>query len=204
MAGGARVTAGQGADWRGMLALMRGDFARTVQECTMGTKVGRLRRLAHLMVPSAYCALLFRLAHLLHAKDWRRLAAMVTLANRSLCGVMLHPASVIGPGLFVPHPVGVTFCGRAGANLTIYPMGYVCPAAFPGWLAAAPADWPRLGGNVRIGTYAAVIGDVAVGDNAIVGVHVVIRTDLPAGLSAVVRPNWRTVRKPGTPAQEMA
>jgi serine O-acetyltransferase len=196
------MTAPDGASWRGTLALMRGDFDRTVQECTLGAPVRGLRLWAHVIVPSAWTALIFRVAHLAHAKDWRRLAAWITLVNRLFCGVVLHPASVIGPGLFIPHPVGVTFCGTAGGNLTIYPVGYVAPERFPGWLAAPRADWPALGHDVRVGTYAAVIGGVHIHDGAVIGMQVVIRTDLGAGLSAVVRPNWRTLRQPAGPVPE--
>jgi serine O-acetyltransferase len=196
------VIAPDGATWRGMLALMRGDFDRTVQECAMGVPVRGLRRWGHAIVPSASAALVFRVAHRLHAGGWRRLAAWVTLLNRLFRGVVLHPASVIGPGLYIPHTVGVTFCGTAGARLTIYPVGYVAPERFPGWLAAPRADWPVLGDDVRVGTYAAVIGGVRIGDAAVIGMQVVIRTDLGAGLSAVVRPNWRTRRQPDAAAPE--
>lgn len=183
---------------------MRQDFARTVEECAPGQALGTVRRLSHIVVPSAFCALIFRAAHCLHAKRHRRAAAVLTLLNRLLCGVTIHPASVIGPGFFVPHTVGVTFCGMAGAGLTIYPMGYVAPDLFPGWFAVPDADWPVLGEQVRIGTYAAIIGAVAIGDRATIGVQVVIRKDLAAGLSAHVRPNWRTRSKAHTPASELA
>jgi hypothetical protein len=71
-------------------------------------------------------------------------------------------------------------------------MAYVSPQRFAGWRATARQDWPSIGANVRIGTYAAVIGAVSVGDAAMVGVQVVMRTDLAGGLAASVRPNWRT------------
>lgn len=187
-----------GATWHGMLALMRGDFARTVQECIPNLPVRGLRRWGHLIVPSAYLAINFRLAHLLHAKGWWRLAAMITLFNQRLCGVLLHPASRIGPGLFVPHPTGVTFCGRAGVNLTLYPMAYVTPTRLPRWRATPQPDWPRLGNDVRVGTYAAVIGNVAVGSDTVIGIQVVLQTDLEAGQFAAVRPNWRVVRNSTT------
>jgi serine O-acetyltransferase len=184
-----------GATWRGMSELVRRDFARTVEECTRGAPLGRLRRLGHLIVPSAFCAIIFRIAHLLHANGWWRLGAMIALLNQRICGVMLHPASEIGPGLFIPHPVGVTFCGRAGTNLSIYPIGYIAPAVFPGWRNHIQPDWPRLGDNVRIVTAATVIGNVSVGNNALIGVHVVLRSDIDDSMVVLVRPNWRLNRK---------
>ena len=185
---------GHGGTWREMVALMRGDLARTVRDCTLGVRVSRLRYFGHLIVPSAFCAVIFRLSHLAHAKGWWRLAAAICLFNQRLCGVVLHPASRIGPGVYIPHPMGVTFCGAAGANMAIYPGGYVAPNDFPGWRALLRSDWPRLGDNVRIGTYSAIIGDVTVGNDTLINVQVVLCTDLADGLSVLVRPNWRLQR----------
>jgi serine O-acetyltransferase len=153
-----------------------------------------------MIVPSAFCAVIFRLSHVAHAKGWWRLAAAICLINQRLCGVVLHPASRIGSGVYIPHPMGVTFCGQAGANLAIYPGGYVAPDAFPGWRAPLRPNWPRLGDNVRIGTYSAIIGDVAVGSDTLINVQVVLRSDLADGLSVLVRPNWRL--RPKSDAEE--
>jgi serine O-acetyltransferase len=188
-----------GGTWRGTLALMRSDLARTVQECTLGVPVSRLRYCAHLIIPSAFCAIIFRLAHLAHANGWWRTAAVLCLFNQRLCGVVLHPASHIGPGVYIPHPMGVTFCGKAGAKLTIYPGGYISPTAFPGWRRVLQSDWPRLGHNVRVGTYSAIIGNVTVGSDALINVQVVLKTDLADGSSVLVRPNWRLQRKSDDP-----
>jgi serine O-acetyltransferase len=176
-----------------MLRLMRLDLDRTVDACTDGTGAHGLRYWAHLIVPSAFSAIIFRLAHWLHRTGWRRLAALATLCNQRLCGVSIHPASRIGPGLFIPHTVGVHLCCEAGRDLGAYPMVYVGPPLWPGWMGELPADSPRLGDKVLVGANSAVVGGVTLGDGVLVGIQVVVQKDVAPGSSLMVRPNWRTL-----------
>jgi serine O-acetyltransferase len=183
-----------GGSWRGTVAAIKADFGRVVQECSFGAPVSRLRYIGHIIVPASYLAIIFRLSHLAHAKGYRRLAAVLCLLNQRLTGVVVHPASRIGHGLYIPHPTSVTLCCRAGNNLSAYPGGYIVPEVFPGWMMDLQPNWPRVGDNLKMGSYAAVIGDVTIGDGVLLGVQTVVQCDLPDRIAVFVRTNSRATR----------
>jgi len=69
--------------------------------------------------PSAVCLLLHRLAHHAWQRGHRKTARILAQAGTLATGGDFHPASDIGPGLFVPHPTGIALMCRAGHNLTV-------------------------------------------------------------------------------------
>ncbi len=175
----------------GLVGCIRADVARAVLANGGSADVGAARFWGHLILPSVAGIAVFRIAQALHTRGFRRLGGMVAGLVRALCGMTLHPGSTIGPGLHVPHPVTVRFCGRAGDNLTLYPYASVGPETWPALTARpTPADIPMLGNDVGIGAGGAVVGPVTLGDGATVGVNAVVRRNLGAGLSAVPRRNW--------------
>lgn len=182
---------------KGLIGRIRADVQRAVLENNGSLDVGRLRFWGHLIMPSVSGIAMFRVAQALHGAGWRRAGAFVARVVAVFSGMDLHPGSVIGPGLFIPHPVGVRFCGSAGPNLTLYPHAKVGPMGWPRSRDVIGPDAPVLGGNVRVGAQGEVAGAVHVGDDAMVGVQVRVDRDLGAGFTAVSRPNWRmTPAKP--------
>ncbi|MGT2487014.1 hypothetical protein ACU4GA_15780 [Methylobacterium oryzae CBMB20] len=105
----------------GLRRLLAADFARVLHQTTGGKPTSRLRRMVHLTLPAMQVAILHRTAHLLHGRGRRRCAALVADLSLRLTGASLHPGSRLGPGLFVPHPARVAFCGTGGAELTLLP-----------------------------------------------------------------------------------
>jgi serine O-acetyltransferase len=143
------------------------------------------------MFPGVAGVAMFRVAHALHSSGWRRLASAVARVVQAWSGMTIHPGSIIGSGLYVPHPVTVRFCGRAGRNLGLYPYASVGPEIWPALSERIDhADVPDLGDGVRISAGGAVVGPVKIGDGATVGVKAVVRRDLGTGLTAVARRNW--------------
>lgn len=119
-----------------------------------------------------------RLSHVL----WRRRVKAIPQLLSQL-NVMLHgldvPAGVeIGPGLYVPHPVGtVVMARRIGRNLTLVSgvtvgMRHVC-------------EFPEIGDDVYIGAGARILGAITVGSGAKIGANAVVLRDVPAGATAV-------------------
>jgi serine O-acetyltransferase len=152
------------------------------------------RRLMHLALPAMQCAILHRVAHALHLRGRRGAASLVARLSTVLTGSAIHPGSRIGPGLMVPHPARVAFCGTAGRDLVLFPASYVGPAepVLPG--QGFPADAPRLGDAVVVGAHAAVQGAVTVGDGAMVGIGVATRRDVPEGVVTLRAPKPRPGR----------
>jgi serine O-acetyltransferase len=123
-------------------------------------------------------ALLYRLSHVLHRRGVRVLPQMLSRLN-----VMLHgfdiPASVeIGPGLYIPHPVGtVVMAERIGARCTLVSCVTVGMRHEP--------SFPTLGDDVYVGAGARILGDVTVGDGARIGANAVVLHDVPPQAAAV-------------------
>lgn len=205
------VLVSQPADWRairvrldryelpppakpGLFGCIRADIARAVIEHGGHGNVGAARFWGHLLLPGVAGIVVFRVAQSLHRQGWRRMAALVAQLVHGLFGMKLHPGSVIGPGLHVPHPVGVRFCGRAGANVTLYPHVSVGPDTWPALRDSLPlAASPEIGARVRLGAWSQAIGPVCIGDDATAGVAAVLRRDLAAERAAVPRRNWRNL-----------
>ena len=169
-----------GATFRGMLRLMQSDLERTVMECTGGAGAGGIRYAAHVFVPSAATAILFRLSHWVFRLNLRTLAGLIAYFNQRLLGALIYPGSRIGPGLFIPHTTGVTIGVIAGPMLSVYPLCIIGPAKLPS-LRADLHGCPVLGENVRIGAQAVICGDIVLGDDVIIGPEAVVETDVPAG-----------------------
>ncbi|UPY36721.1 hypothetical protein [Sediminicoccus sp. KRV36] len=176
--------------------VIRTDVARCVTENSgSDERVGFLRFWGHLILPAVQALVLFRLSHALHARGWRRSSVLLTRLNAAVYGVLIHPASEIGPGLFIPHTIGVRFCGRAGPLLSMFPQSAVGPETWPELGAELPADVPLLGADVGVGAQASVVGSVRVGDLVLVGVKVNLTRDIADGLTAVPQRNWSYLAK---------
>ena len=167
--------------------MLAADLAGIVRRIGGDRPMPRARAAMMVLLPAMQCAAFHRVAHLLHLRGWRRSAAAVAGLSLRLTGAAFHPGSRIGPGLFVPHPARVAFCGTAGRDLVVLPAVVVAPkrpvlAADP-----FPADAPRLGDGVVVGAHSLVLGAVTIGDGAMVGVGVAALRDIPAGTVSMQR-----------------
>jgi serine O-acetyltransferase len=63
-----------------------------------------------------------------------------------------------------------------------------------------PLDAPMLGKNVNVGAGAKVLGDITIGDDAVIGANAVVMQDVPAGALAVGVPAVVKQRKGDTEA----
>jgi serine O-acetyltransferase len=179
----------------GIRRLLAADFARVLRQTTGGKPTSRFRRMMHLTLPAMQVATLHRVAHMLHGHGWRRCAALVADLSLRVTGASIHPGSRIGPGLFVPHPARVAFCGEAGADLILLPGTLVGPRDWVPPDRSLPPDVPRLGDGVVVGAHAAVQGAVAIGAGATVGVGVCTLRDVPAGtVTMLAQRQVRSVR----------
>jgi serine O-acetyltransferase len=137
---------------------------------------------------------LYRVAHLLYARGWRKLPAVVSSVNGLFFKATITPDSCIGAGLFVPHPAGILFRGIAGEQLTLYTLSICCATDARDSLA----DSPRLGDRVKVDVHSAVLGPVSVGDDARIGFRTVLTKDIPSGSIAIARAH-RVVRPDSKP-----
>lgn len=142
-------------------------------------------RLSAYLKPQFSSLLLYRVSHFLSVRKWRRAAAIISYANAIVHRSRVTADSCIGPGCFMPHPAGLTFCGTAGRNLTMYALSVCCPTDIS--LDAAAANGPQLGNDVTVGGHAVVVGNVVIGDDTKIAPGIRVGRDTPAGMIVVSR-----------------
>lgn len=136
---------------------------------------------------------LYRLSHALHSRGIRALPGSVARLNLMLHGLDIPAAVAIGPGLYIPHPVGtVVMAQRIGAGaalISCVTIGMRNEHAFP-----------VIGDRVFVGAGARVLGGITIGDDVMIGANAVVLSDVPNGCVAVGVPAVVRVRS-GEPAR---
>jgi serine O-acetyltransferase len=135
--------------------------------------------------------LLFRASQVLHRRGVPVLPQLLWRLNIMLFGLDIPPAVDIGPGLYIPHPVGTVVMARGiGARVTLV-SGITVGMRRGG-------DFPTLGDDVYVGAGARILGSITVGSGARIGANAVVLRDVPDGAAAVGIP--ATVRPPSEAA----
>jgi serine O-acetyltransferase len=125
-------------------------------------------------------ALLYRISHRLFQKGWVYLPWLLSRFSLAITGAEIEFNAEIGPGLMIAHPVGIVV-GRGtviGAEATLF-QGVTF--GVKSWHPDAIRKFPRVGDRCFFFAGAAVLGDVTVGNNCVVGAHAVLTSDLPDG-----------------------
>ena len=147
-----------------------------------------------------HALLLHRLAHWLHANDRHLLARALSQLNRMITQIEIHPAAIIGSGLFIDHGSGVVIgetC-EIGNDVTI-----LQGVTLGGTGKEAGKRHPTIEDGVSIGTGAKVLGGFTVGANSKIGANAVVLRDVPAN-STVVGVPGRLVVQNGRRTNERA
>lgn len=138
---------------------------------------------------------LYRLSRFLYVRGWSRISFVCCRLNMLLNKVTIHPGSCIGRRLFMPHPVGVVFSGRAGSDLTLY-ANVVC-GPYTGALVTPLSRAPVLGNRVTVTGQAGIIGPISVDDDTLVTQKTQLTEDTICG-AVVYTSMARSVIRPGT------
>ena len=90
----------------------------------------------------------------------------------------------IGPGLYLPHPLGIVIgrYARVGAGVTIYQHVTL------GVKTRHDEDYPTLEDGVVVYPGSVIVGPVRIGERAVIGANSFVSRDVDAG--AVVRGVW--------------
>jgi serine O-acetyltransferase len=146
-----------------------------------GGRITWVRRVSFLLTPPILCVALYRLSHWLYLKRWRWAARWLALLNYAVHKAAIAPAAGIGPGLYIPHTVGVVFYGHAGRNLTLYARAVVTSARIRDWLGPISEDSPRLGDGITLGVGAVTAGGISIGSRTKIGARIPVLESLAAG-----------------------
>ena len=145
---------------------------------------------------------LHRLAHLCYDKGQlgKQVAKVLVRLNIFLNGCQLGAPSQIGPGFYLPHPVGIVI-GEAtiGRNVTIY-QNVTLGLRHPWTGIPEISVWPRIADNATILAGAVVLGGVKIGKRSIVGANAVVLQDVPDDCIAVGIPARILPKKEGYPS----
>ena len=117
-----------------------------------------------------------RRAHWLHTKGFKNLAIFIAAGTRRKTGVDIHPAAVVGKGVFIDHGVGVVIgetC-EIGNNCTIY-QG----VTLGGTGKDIGKRHPTIECDVMISSGAKVLGPITIGHNSKIGAGSVVLKEVP-------------------------
>ena len=173
---------------RGALAEIRRDVAVARSRDPAAAGVGTLEVLA--TWPGVQALLAHRAAHALHRARVPLVPRLIAAVARSLTGIEIHPAALIGEGFFIDHGMGVVVGETAeiGADVTLYQGVTLGGTGFQ-----TGKRHPTVQDNVTIGSGAKLLGPITIGHGAKIGANTVVIHDVP--------PNSTVVGNPGHPVR---
>lgn len=141
--------------------------------------------IACLLVPGFQTVLRYRISR--SAGGWplgRLIQKLIWLGNAKR-GVYIAPSARIGGGMRMPHPATIVVGDDVviGNNLSIY-QGVTI-----GRRTEGEDQYPVIGDDVVIYAGASIIGNVKIGNSAIIGANAVVFSDVPPGAVAVGIPS---------------
>lgn len=167
-----------------------------------GTGTSWLSILARLpFVPGVLASLILRAQQVLHRSGRSRAARLLQTVGNVLVGADFGPGMVIGPGLRLMHPVGVTmgWGARVGANVT-FAGGVTLAARYYDEVEGTEQAFPVIEDNAMIGAHSVLVGGVRIGRNSVVGANSVVISDVPPNTVVLGVP----ARKVGTRNEDEA
>jgi serine O-acetyltransferase len=145
-----------------------------------------------LLYPGFWALGFHRVAHWLFRGELFFLARLVNHIGRFLTAIDIHPGAIIGRNFFIDHGfVVIGETAEIGDGVTIYQhvtLGGTNPAD-----GVQGKRHPTIGDGVIIGSGAAVLGPVHVGDRARIGANAVVTRDVAEGATMVGIPARSTL-----------
>ena len=162
-------------------ALIRSDLARFMETFALrGQPFSRSKVIFESFMFKAgfQAVVLYRIAHWCHERGWTYPAWYFCRLNLALTGADIEFNAIIGPGMFISHPVGIVIGRgtRIGRGVTIF-QGVTCGAR--SWRPGAIGKFPTIGDNCSLFAHATVLGPVRIGNECVVGAHALVTRDLP-------------------------
>jgi serine O-acetyltransferase len=175
------------------------DNVRRDIEAAMGRDPAARSRLEVLFCyPGVHALAFHRVAHRLWRAGWIVTARFVSHVSRWLTGIEIHPAAKLARGVFIDHGMGVVIgeTAEVGENVTLY-QG----VTLGGTSLKREKRHPTLEANVVVGTGAAVLGAITVGEGTRVGGGSVVVRDVPPN-SVVVGVPGKIIYRDGKPVRQ--
>ncbi len=144
-----------------------------------------------LCYPGVHAIWLHRIAHWFWTRGWQVTARCVSHVSRFLTGIEIHPAAMLGDGLFIDHGMGVVIgeTAEVGENVTI-----LQGVTLGGTSLKREKRHPTLGDNVVVGAGAKILGGFTIGAGSRVGAGSVVVREVPENSVVVGVPGRLTFR----------
>ncbi|CAO5234641.1 serine O-acetyltransferase [Frankia sp. AgKG'84/4] len=152
-----------------------------------------------LCYPGVHALWAYRVNHWLWGRGMALPARVGATVARTLTGVEIHPAAVIGDGVFIDHATGVVIgeTAEVGNDVTIY------HGVTLGGTSLEPTKrHPTIGDRVVIGAGAKVLGGFTVGADSRIGANAVVVRAVPPGSVVVGVPGQVITRSRPRPAHD--
>jgi serine O-acetyltransferase len=120
---------------------------------------------------------------------WHIPARMHSQWSRFWTGIEIHPGAKLGRRVVIDHGMGVVIGETAivGDDVLIYHG-----VTLGGKINDRVKRHPTIGNNVLLGAGAKIIGDIEIGDGAMIGANAVVTKNVPAG-AVIVGPQIRPI-----------
>ncbi len=135
----------------------------------------------------------YRMAHALLEMNVPVIPRIITEMAHSETGIDIHPGARIGEYFTIDHGTGVVIGETAviGNNVKMYQGVTLGAKSFPLDKDGNPIKGiprhPHIGNDVIIYSNASILGNIHVGDGAVIGGNIWVDTDVPAGARIVQR-----------------
>ena len=142
-----------------------------------------------LCYPGYHALVVHRLSHRLWKMKLRTLARFLSYLGRIVTAIEIHPAAVIGRRFVIDHGTGVVIGETTiiGDDVTLYhsvTLGGISPSVDSDKQVGQKRH-PTVMDGAIIGSGAAVLGPITIGEEARVGANSVVTKDVPASVTAV-------------------
>jgi serine O-acetyltransferase len=148
-----------------------------------------------LSYPGFHAITAHRAIHALHRAGLPLIPRFLSHLVRFWTGIEIHPGATLAKGVFIDHGMGVVIgeTAEVGEGCTIYHG-----VTLGGTSLQRTKRHPTLGREVVVGSGAAILGAITVGDNARIGANSVVVKDVPPNATVVGIPG-RVVLQDGKP-----
>ncbi len=136
--------------------------------------------------PGVRALTIHRIAHFLYREEVPLVPRMLGETVHKQTGIDIHPGAEIGRCLFIDHGTGVVIgeTTKIGNQVKIYQGVTLGALSFPkdvrGELIRGAKRHPTIKDKVTIYANATILGDISIGENAVIGSNTWIRNDIPA------------------------
>ena len=173
-------------------AVVRLAFAREVNACFERDPAARSLIEVLLTYSGLHAVVGYRVAHALDRLRIPVLPRLLMTLIRWATGIEIHPSAAIGRGLFIDHGAGVVIGETAvlGDDVTLF-QG----VTLGGTGKERGKRHPTIGHRVVIGAGAKVLGNITIGDDAMIGANAVVVRSVPPHSTVVGVPGRITRTK---------